>query len=902
MRQSSLSIFPGLLGLLLAHLSLAAETEFSFWPGAQYDPSVPTLKQVLGHVSGERITPHAQVARYFESLQQALPDQVQIIDYASSWEGRRLYYVVIGSVQNMARLDQLQAAMQSLANPDSISAQAADRLIADTPATVWLSYAVHGNEISSTDAAMLAAYHLLAARNDSIVDGILGNTIVFIDPLQNPDGRDRFIHQFEMAEGLESDASRLSAEHDEPWPSGRVNHYLFDLNRDWIALTQPETRGRVAALLDWYPLVFVDAHEMGSDTTYFFAPDATPFNPHLAADQRANLSLFGRNNARWFDRIGVDYFTGEIFDAFYPGYGASWPSYYGGMGMTYEQASARGLLMRRSDGSEFHYRETVRNHFVTSISTAQTASNNREKFLRDFYNYRVSAIQEGRSGTIREYLISAAPDSSTADKLAALLVRQGAKVRRSQATFKACGKDYPVGSYAVSLAQPSKRLIRTLLDPQVGMEADFITEQERRRGKNLPDEIYDVTAWSLPLMFNLNMDSCSRAVSGDFVEAGPELIRPGSLSGNGDPIAWLVPWGSRASGRLLAGALRAGLVVKSSDKSFRKSDRSYPSGSLIFKVNENPSDLEATLARLASESGANVFGVADSWMDEGPNFGSEQVVRIQAPRIALAWDTPTSAYSAGSARFVLERQFGYPVTVIRTRTLARADLKRFQVLILPEEGSGPGYAEVLGTKGAEKIKRWVNAGGTLVLLGDAVSFAADPEFDLLATRLEDAVRIESDEPLEEQQEESDSATVAGRHLKNLDDYKAAIAPQTESPDSVAGVLVRADVDHDHWLAAGLPDSLNVMVRGSEIYTPMKLDDGFNVARFSAADELLVSGYLWEENRKQLAFKPFAMIQPSQRGFIVALTQDPNFRAYMDGLNMIFLNAVFRAPAHASPVR
>ena len=251
---------------------------------------------------------------------------------------------------------------------------------------------------------------------------------------------------------------------------------------------------------------------------------------------------------------------------------------------------------------------------------------------------------------------------------------------------------------------------------------------------------------------------------------------------------------------------------------------------------------------------------------------------------------------------MLERQFAYPVTVIRTRTLARADLKRFQVLILPEARSDTGYARVLGKEGAERIKRWVNAGGTLVLLGDAVSFAADPQFDLLATRLEDAVKTEADEQQTDKETDPDSTTVAGHHLENLDDWKTAIAPQSESPDPIAGVLLRAEVDRDHWLAAGLPDSLNVMARGDDIYTPIKLDDGSNVARFSSADELLVSGYLWEENRKQLAFKPFAMVQPSQRGFVVALTQDPNFRAYLDGLNMIFLNAVFRAPAHASPVR
>ena len=222
--------------------------------------------------------------------------------------------------------------------------QAAD-IIADQPAITWLSYGVHGNEISSTDAAMLTAYHLLASRGDDRVADIMQDTVVIIDPMQNPDGRDRFIQSFTSAVGLRPDSDRLAAEHDEPWPGGRTNHYLFDMNRDWFIMTQPETQGRIAAIQEWYPVVFVDLHEMGSDGTYFFAPEAVPFNPHLAADQKESLQLFGRNHARWFDEFGLDYFTREVYDAFYPGYGASWPSYYGSIAMTYEQASSRGLVV-----------------------------------------------------------------------------------------------------------------------------------------------------------------------------------------------------------------------------------------------------------------------------------------------------------------------------------------------------------------------------------------------------------------------------------------------------------------------------------------------------------------------------------------------------------------------------
>ncbi len=331
-----------LITLLAASLfatAAFAQDDFVFWPDADYDPAVPTVEQVTGHVSGQRVTWHVDVMRYFDALAAAHPDRVAVHRYAKTWEGRDLIYVVISSAENMARIDEIKSGMQKLRNVGNTSSAQAASIIQSQPAVTWLSYGVHGNEISSSDAAMLTAYHLLASRGDERIDDILENTVVILDPMQNPDGRDRFIHHFEMAEGLQPNSDRLSAEHNEPWPGGRTNHYLFDMNRDWFILSQPETRGRVDAIQEWWPVAFVDAHEMASDASYYFAPEAIPFNPHLAADQRASLELFGKTNAGWFDKFGIDYFTREVFDAFYPGYGASWPSYFGSIAMTASSSS-----------------------------------------------------------------------------------------------------------------------------------------------------------------------------------------------------------------------------------------------------------------------------------------------------------------------------------------------------------------------------------------------------------------------------------------------------------------------------------------------------------------------------------------------------------------------------------
>jgi len=889
------------LALLLAS-SLQAEAG-EFLPGTEYAADAPQFETVLGYGPGERISSPANVRKWFDALETAYPERIRIFPYAESWEGRELFYAVIGNSERLANLDRIRDDIQTIAHPDQHDADTIDAALQRVPGTTWMAYSVHGNEISPADGAMFTAWHLLAAENDDVVDSILADTLVFINPMQNPDGRARFVHSFEAAEGLEPAASRLAAEHDEPWPSGRVNHYLFDLNRDWLAMTQPETQGHVAALLDWYPLAFVDAHEMGSDSTFFFAPEAVPYNPLLAEAQRDNLELFGRNNARWFDRFGFQYFTRDIFDAFYPGYGASWPSYYGAVAMTYEQGSARGLLMRLRDGTEMTYAETVREYVVASLATAQTVADNHEGMWRDFRDYRVTGIELAEREGPRAWAIPAQTDRGGADRLAGLLARHGIDTFRTGERIDACGRELDAGSYLVPADQPEYRKLRVLLDRNVEMDEEFIAEQERRRAKDLRDEIYDVTAWSLPVMFNIETVECPRRVSADGMDrVAPGEIPAGEVSNTDADVAWLVPGGSRATARVMAAALRHGLYVQSSEEAFVHDGREYPSGTLIFPVANNDEGARDVLRALADESGADIIGVNDSWITAGPNFGSNKVRRLIKPRVAIAWDAPTDVYSPGAVRFVLERQFGYPVVPIRTRTLAGADLNRFDVVILPDESSyrGGGYQGVLGDRGKSNLADWVADGGVLVTMAGGTEWAAHPDVDLLAFRAEHQVRDADDEAATGDSDED--ARVPGTLIESAEQFERTAQPETENPDSVAGVLVRAEVDPDHWLAAGVAETVNVLVRGDRIFAPMKRDQGRNVARFAAADELLASGYMWAENRKQLAFKPFVVTQNHGRGMVVGFTEDPAVRAYLDGLNMLLVNAVLRAPSYSSKLR
>jgi len=851
--------------------------------GATYDASVPTVAQVLGHESGAVITPSADVRRYFEALRTAAPDRVVIGEYARTHEGRPTFWAAVGSTRNIARLDQIKANSRALADPRRTSRAQADAIIADMPVIVWMMYSVHGNEISPADASMAAARHLLASR-DPAVQGWMANAVVVFVPTQNPDGRERFLATNGAGFGTIPNPDPLSAERDEPWPSGRYNHDLFDLNRDWFIQTQPETRGHALQIRDWRPQVLVDSHEMGTDETFFFPPEAQPLNPWIKPSTLESREMIGMNNARNFDAAGVPYFTRQVYDAFYPGYGDGWPGYFGAVSMTYEQGSSRGLIARRSSGEILTYRDTVRNHLIATLSTIEASADNRERLLKNFYDYAVDGVA-GRGA----YVLSRASwDPAQADRLAGLLVRSGVEVGRATASFTACGKSYPAGSYVVNLSQPQRRMAEVLLTRDVAIPADFLAEQERRRARGLSDEIYDVTAWSLPLVMNTPSDRCDRAPSVSIAAATADLVQPAVIAEPDAAYGYLVAPGLPA-GRLLSAALQAGITVRSMDKPFTHAGRRWPSGTLVVARAGNPADLTTQMVAWAATTGAEVVGARDSWVSDGPSFGSSDAFLIRAPRVALAWDSPADTTGSGAARYVIERELGYPVTVVRVDSLADGDLSRFQVIVLPE---GRNYQGRLGASGVTHLREWVENGGTLIGLGTATRLLTDPDSKMLAARRETASAAGDEARTDE--------TPAGPIIRSQSDYESLIENTERGPDSVAGVLARAQLDPEHWLSAGVAPTVNVLVQGSDIYSPLKRGEGRNVALFGSADELLASGQLWAENRRQLAYKPAVMVGEQGRGLIIAFVQDPTFRGYMSGLEPLLANAIFHGPAHAQP--
>jgi hypothetical protein len=851
------------------------------WPGTKYDPAIPTLKTVLGHDFGEEISSPEEIVIYLKALAAAAPDRTRLVEYARTWENRPLHVLAIASPARIAALDAVKADLKRLADPRGLSGADESRLVSTLPAVTWLMHAVHGNEISSSDAALAEAYHLLAARGDAMADTILRESIVLIDPLENPDGRARFIFQTRLGRAATPDPERLSAEHDEPWPGGRTNHYLFDMNRDWFAQSQPETRGRLAVALDYFPHVVVDLHEMGADNTYYFAPPADPLNPLITPDQVRWLETFGRANAARFDERGFPYFIREVYDSFYPGYGESWPIFNGAIGMTYEQASARGLVVRRTDETLLTYRQGVVQHFNAAITTAYTAAANRERLLRDFLAYRRSAVAEGEKSASREYVLLPGDDPAMAARLARILVGQGIEVRQAADAFKVGTREVPAGAFLVSAAQPSGRLVRNLLDPHVPQPEDFVKEQDRRRRKRLGDQIYDVTAWSLPALFDVEVVTSAQPLTPRSTPVAAAAA-PASASLPPAKVAYLVRWGSETPA-VVNGLLAAGIRVHQASRPFTIGGTEYPAGTAIVRVAELGPGHRETLAALAAGRGVPLVPLDSGWVDRGISLGSSEVATLKAPRIVLAWDAPTSSLSAGWTRYVLERRFGFAVSAVRVSSLGRLDLDKIDVLVLPQ-GT---YGTALGEDAVRRLREWVRGGGTLVTLGEASRWAAGEKVNLLETRTE----LRGGKP---DVEEKDAKPVPPPQPF---DYDKAIQPDRERPETTYGAIVRVLLDREHWLTAGTDGEVQAIVEGQRVFTPIKLDKGRNVGVYAAQDRLIVGGLAWDEAQAQLAQKAFLMHQPVGQGHVIAFAEEPNYRAFTEATQLLFANAVLLGAAY-----
>jgi hypothetical protein len=849
-------------------------------PELQADPKVPTLAQIVGHRWGQEISSHVQIERYIHALAKTAPDRCRLVKYGQTHEGKDLYYLIISSPDNLKRIEDIRAQNLALADPRVTSVSKASEIAEHAPAVVWLAYCVHGNEPSPSDAAMLTAYHLLADKRPATREW-LDKLVVIIDPLQNPDGRDRFVHFHRETRGGFDQESPLASDRLERWPGGRFNHYLFDMNRDWYLQTQRESIARVKAFLDWKPQIFVDAHEMGPNSTFFFDPSIEPYNPHTLPRQKEWHMKIGRNHAEHFDRHGFAYTNREMFDGFGPQYGSTWPILHGSIAILWEQAGVRGRVIARDDQTKLYYHDGVRHHYISGLATLEAAAKHRHDLLLDFHTNVADSVKLGETGPIRGFFLLEGKRPARAASLAQMLVRNGIEVRRVAAAAKVQAADtisaktrehtIPAGAYFVPMNQPGSRLALTLLERHQDMGADFIKRQENRVKRGLPDEIYDATTWSLPLAYDV---PCLTTTVGS--PALTEAIggTPGKLVGNGKRprIGYLVNGDDDNVLPAHCSWLSQGLRVHVFSEPTRVNGVGFPRGSLLLRVADNPDSLHDAIAAAVKTHGVTIHAVDSAFVDEGAGFGGPNVHWAKPPRVLLVVDRPAD-YTVGHTWFLFDQVWHYPVTRVAGRTLPEVDWSKFDVCILPH-GSYNGENAPSGDA-LRRMKDWVHGGGTLVLVGGASEWATGDKVKLLAAKLEHR-KLDEDKLGEDKKDDKDKAD------KKL-------------PLEVPGVFMRMKIDDDHFVTWGADKEAVLYFSGNRIFTPMKGLTGKNLVTFADAKGLVVSGYSWPETLALLPGRASVLYHSLGRGHMVAFADDPNYRAFSPPLQRFFFNAVFFGP-------
>lgn len=902
------------------------------------DPAIPTLKAVVGHDHAQDMLDHAELVRYFEALHQAAPDRSRWVQYGESIEKRSLNYMVISSKANLERLDAIRRENLDLAEPRRVTAEQAQEIAQRNPAIVWLAFSVHGDETSPTDAAALAAYHLLADQSATTRQW-LEKVVVILDPLQNPDGRMRFLAAYREHRGRFPQGEPLAWERGRRGVPGRLNHYGFDMNRDWFNQTQPESRAKVAAYLEWQPHLFVDVHEMGGESTYFFNPPMDPINPQVTAVQRGWWDRIGRVQADWFDRFGFSYTTREIFDDFFPGYGSSWPTLQGGLGILWEQAGVRGLIYDRFDQTRLTFPEAVSHHYVSVLATIEAVASDKVRLLTDFHKARSEAIELGK-GPVAAFVVADAKRPIRLARFAAMLARNGIELQtlsqpvRIEAEGGEDAFEWPAGSLVVPVAQPAGRLVRALLDRDVPMDPEFVQRETERRKRGLSPRFYDLTAWNPAMTAGLTCRPVSQTQIADWSlkPLDPATIEPQAFRAMPAPprakVAYLIPPRDDAVTQALPLLLREGIRAHVVDQPFTLNGREFERGTIALKVAENdPDALHRTVLAVHEATGVEIVATDTGYVEKGAHLGGPEVKWIKPPKVAMAVDRPVSPF-VGHTWFLFDEVWGWPTTRVSAADLTRLDLDRYDVVIL---GDAAGYSRDLGDSGVAQLKEWVARGGTLILVQGAAAWGAGKGVDLLASRVvrkpplaelpDDETdtkqddhqaadkphdESESDSDLDKdqnQKEEQKTKTRTEREkpakaktIRPADDPDAIKAP-AQPPDEVPGTFLRATVDLEHWSTFGLDPELEILYQGRLILTTPPKELGEAPVRFKTADELIAGGFAWPESVALMAETPYLSARALGKGHVLGFTHDPNFRACCPATQRLFFNLVFFGPAH-----
>ncbi len=948
--KTRIILFAATICIVFAQFAFAQDPlneKFDFYNRGDYKANVPRPQSILHYDVGDFHTTYAQMEKVIESIAAASPDRVKIMDIGLTNEHRMQHLIAISSPENIARLDDIKANIAKLTDPRKTSAAEANTIAQNTPAIAWMAYTIHGNESASFEAMMQVMYQL-AASNEPTTLEILKNTVVLLLPGENPDGHERFVTWYNSV--AIGDANRSALEHREPWSIyGRLSHYRFDLNRDTLAMTQIETQHMAKAFQEWNPQVSADHH--GQPSQYFFPPDALPINPNLPQPAFGKWNeMYGRANAKAFDANKWDYYVRDVFDAFYPGYWDMYPSMNGAIGMTFETdgGGTKGLRWTRDDGTIATLRSAIAKHYTASMTTIETTARNKVERLKDFYDFRAGGMAGYAAGKMKRVVILPQKDPVKAAELIEVLNRSKIEVKVADSAFTSASahtygtanasvesKTFPAGSYIVDLNQPQRILIKSILEPDTPQDKAFVDDnmgrfkrnQMKGAGQSKEDYgFYDITAWSMPLAFGLDAYWTEDGGNASGTLATDETIaaaKRGTYPGRAQ-IAYIIPYVTDTASAMVMKMLQDGFRVAVATKTLNAAGRNWPRGTFVVRVTRNTEALHNEVAKLAIDMGINVTAVNTGFADEGDTgVGGQNVISLQAPKIAIVADEAVDQTSYGSIWWTLDR-YGIKFTPMTIRSIKSGGLKDYNVLIMPD-GSASQYMSLFGTGGVSSLKESISDGGTLVTSRGASVFATLKDVGLTTSKLVGSVEDEEKGKKTDAEEEkkptpspTPATSVRRADNKNIpvepnpnpsseelkSDKADGVSPSlppiaspsadaNKVPVALPGSIMRATVDRTTYLTYGLEqDELPVLLASGFFFRYSK--EGSNAIVFDAKPRrpLTLSGFVWAGNTERLlSGTAYVIDEPRGSGHTILFAEEPFFRGIFRSNTRLFFNSI-----------
>lgn len=816
------------------------------------DPGIPSPEEFLGYPIGSQHTRHDKIVAYLDKLAE-LSERATIKRYGQTHELRELVILTISSEANLNNITELKKQHLTYVDPNAASAD-----LTNLPVFINLAYNVHGNEPSSSEAAMLSAYTLVASNHDEI-KRFREEAIVFVDPTINPDGRDRHTQWANQYKATPFVDDPMDAEHQEAWPRGRTNHYWFDLNRDWWLAVNPESQGKLEWYHEWYPNVVTDFHEMGTNSTYFFEPmkPIASKDPIMPKENYTTLNdAFAKYYAKHLDEIGSLYYTKESFDGTYPGYGSSYPDLQGALALLFEQASSRGHVQKTPTG-KITFAFTIRNQYTSSLATVEAAVDNKQLLYDYQKSFFKSALSNAEKSKIDGYVFGDNYDENRTRAFIDKLLRHRVKIYELNGNLTKSGYSYQAGkAYYVPTAQPQYRMVQSA----------FETYRE------YSDSVYyDASAWSLANFYNMKYATVSGSVrTGDQVTFATNSKEVAEVSKS--DLAYLVNWDDYNAPQLAYYLQRNGVILSSAFKPFSINAggqvRSFDYGTLLAHVHRQPISADSlyTLMKHGSKQfGVEVYDATSSFSSTGIDLGSNNVRALEMPKALLFIGDGVSSYEAGEVWHLLDTRMSMPITKLQLRLFNRVDLNNYNVIVMVS-GS---YANLDSAKIA-RLKDWVSEGNTLITTRGASEWAVRRK--LVKESFVKEEKDKEEKEVVERQPYVDAGPNSGKKR-------------------VGGAIFRAELDLTHPLAFGYNDKSIPVYRNSNVWLAPSKSAYSTVAKYTSNPH--IDGFITNENLNKFLIPSASLIvSPIGRGRVVMFADNPNFRGSWYGTNRLFLNAIF----------